>query len=256
MNSKPITQFAAALCFTVTSIAANAELQLTCPLDWRSLSGIAGQNQDVEIYGIKARDWQKEHLEQFMIKEEECSKNSNLPAEVKKANLDDTKTRIFKFIEERDQRQQQEILRAQQVAAENQRKIENQKQLELQQQREQQQNAERQVEQGKSDNLWKLLAVIAAVLGGWYWNKAIRNRCPNCKSASFDRTNETETDRWRGTKQVSEKHSRGTNTRHIQTTFVMKQFEYCCKNCQHEWMKERREELGNSSAIGRFFVGY
>lgn len=255
MNFKSISKIATGLCLAVTAIAANAELQLACPLDWRSLSSIAGQNQDVEIYGIKARDWQTEHLEQFMMKEEECLQTSNLSADVKKANLNDTRARIYRFIEERSRRQQQEILRAQQVAAENQRN-ENQKQLELRQQREQQQNAERQAERDKSDNLWALFWVVAAVLGGWYWNKAIRNRCPNCKSTSFDRTNETETDRWRGTKQVTEKHSRGSNTRHVQTTYVMKQFEYCCKNCQHEWMKERQEEHGKSSPIGRFFAGY
>lgn len=260
MNFKPITQLAAAICIAATSVTANAELQLVCPLDWRLLEGITDQNQDKEIYGVKARDWKKEYLDQMIAKEEECSRSSSLHAVDKKANLDDLQSRAYprglRYLEARDQRQQHEIERVQQVAAENQRRIESQKQLEVQQQQEQQLRTERQAEQEKSNNLWKLLAVIAAALGGWYWNKAIRNRCPNCKSPSFDRINETETDRWRGTKQVTEKNSRGTNTRHVQTTFVKKQFQYCCKLCQHEWMKERREELGNSSAIGRFFSGY
>lgn len=260
MNFKSTIRFAAALCFAATSIVANAELQLVCPMEWNELSAIDGQDQDKIIYGVKARDWKKEYLDQMLAKEEECLKSNPLPDSVKRANFDDLRTRAYpnaiSHIEARDQRQQQEIARIQKAAEENQRRIETQKQEQLQQQQEQQQAAERRAEQEKSDNLWKLFWIIAAVLGGWYWNKAVRNRCPNCKSASFDRTNETETDRWRGTKQVTEKHSRGTNTRHIQTTYVMKQFEYCCKNCQHEWMKEKREELGNSSPIRRFFVGY
>ena len=111
-------------------------------------------------------------------------------------------------------------------------------------------------ERANEGNLQILLAVIAAAIGGWFWNKFIRNRCPNCKSASFDRVNGTEIDRWRGTKEVTEQRSRGTNTRHVQTTYVKMLFGYRCKTCQHEWAKERQEELGASSAIDRFFSGY
>ena len=88
-----------------------------------------------------------------------------------------------------------------------------------------------------------LLMVIAAAVVGWIWNKFIRNRCPNCKSTSFDTVAVTETSRFTGTKQVTEKHSRGTNTRHVRTTYAMKLYQYRCKSCQHEWSKEKKEEL-------------
>lgn len=87
------------------------------------------------------------------------------------------------------------------------------------------------------------LLALAAALAGWIWHKFLRTRCPKCKSTSFDTVNVTETDRFRGTKQVSEKTSRGTNTRHVQTTYAIKLYEYRCKDCQQEWSKERKEEL-------------
>ena len=87
------------------------------------------------------------------------------------------------------------------------------------------------------------LVVVAAALAGWIWNKFIRARCPKCKSTAFDTVNVTETDRFKGTKEVREKTSRGTNTRHVQTTYAKNLYEYRCKSCQHEWSVERKEEL-------------
>jgi hypothetical protein len=105
-------------------------------------------------------------------------------------------------------------------------------------------------------NLEIVLVFVATSLFGWWWNKFKRNRCPICSSTNFTRISDTETDRWRGTKQVTEKNSRGTSTRHVQATYVLKLFEYRCNDCMKNWSKERKEELGASTVIGRFLSGY
>jgi hypothetical protein len=87
------------------------------------------------------------------------------------------------------------------------------------------------------------LVVVAAALAGWIWNKFMRARCPKCKSTAFDTAVVAESAPFKGTKQVREKNSRGTNTRHVQTTYVKRRYAYRCKICQHEWFEERREEL-------------
>jgi uncharacterized protein len=119
--------------------------------------------------------------------------------------------------------------------------------------------AERQQAQQKDDrerNLWILGAIVVLVLGGWIWNKFVRNRCPECKSTKYDVTGRQELDRWTGTKQVTEKHSRGTNTRHVRTTYVMMQYAFRCKACQHEWVKDRKEEKGAFSVFDKFLSGF
>lgn len=114
----------------------------------------------------------------------------------------------------------------------------------------QQQSAQREAEykrqqekESNDKNTLIFIGVLTAAIGGWFWNKFIRLRCSRCKSVSIDTINVTEIDRWRGTKEVSEKNTRGTKTRHIQTTFVKNLYEYRCKICQHKWSKEIREEL-------------
>jgi len=127
----------------------------------------------------------------------------------------------------------------------------------------QQEEAQRQVEfqqlqekRNQQQNLWILAAIAALVIGGWCWNKFVRNRCPSCKSTSYDTISREETDRWRGTKQVTEKHSRGKNTRHVQTTYVTMHYVFCCKACRHEWSKDRKEEHGENSLYDRFLSGF
>lgn len=272
MNFNNTAKSVAALCVATLSIAAHAQLQLSCPVNWNATSDIDGPNPDRVILGLKAGDWKKEHLDQMLAKEEECQRNSSDPESIKKASLTDVRTRAYpngvRSIEARDQRQQKETARAQQVAEENQRAQRN---AEAQQQQQQQASTaavqheqakekvneqyaqqavrnsheatERQVENKKSNNIGIFLAVLAAAIGGWIWNKFFRNRCPKCKSTSFDTTSETEVDRWRGTKKVSETHSRGTKTRHVQTTYIKKLYEYRCKACQHAWALEMKEEL-------------
>ncbi len=106
-------------------------------------------------------------------------------------------------------------------------------------------------------NLYILLAAIAAVIGGFIWNRFIRNRCPHCKSTKYQRVGMEEIDRWRGTKQVTERTAHGkTKTRHVQATYVLMHFAYQCQACQGEWEKERQEEIGKGSNLGRFLTGH
>ena len=179
---------------------------------------------------------------------------------------------------QRDIQQKKDIALAQQAEAEAQQKIESAK-LYQQPHQQPEQPSQPQVstepqpvpepapesprqqadaEAKRHSNMDIVIGVIVAALGGWIWNKFIRNRCPNCKSTSYNLINAEEIDRWRGTKKITETHSRGTNTRHVQTTYVRTQFEYQCKHCQHEWIKTRQEELGSpySLPIVRFFFGY
>ena len=148
---------------------------------------------------------------------------------------------------EEDQKRQQEINRQGELRfAQEQEYLKRQnEEIKRQQQKDQQQaEVKRQKEEESSqNNLLIFIAIVAAGIGGWFWNKFIRLRCSDCKSVSIDTVNVTETDRWRGTKQVSERNTKGTKTRHVQTTFVKNLYEYRCKNCQHEWAKEIREEL-------------
>lgn len=133
----------------------------------------------------------------------------------------------------------QRLQAEQQKRAEQQRRAEEQKQQELE--------AQRQAERAsRHNNLLLLGFIVILVGGGWGWNKFVRNRCPNCKSAGYDTISREEVDRWRGTKQVTETHSRGKNTRHVQTTYTMMHYVFRCKSCRHEWSKERKEELGGS----------
>ena len=103
--------------------------------------------------------------------------------------------------------------------------------------------AERQVEQGRTNNVFVIGAIIAALLGGFIWHKFIRLRCPRCKSTSVDTLSVERLERWQGTKKVSERNSRGTNTRHVSTTYVRNRYHYQCSDCGEEWSKAKKEEL-------------
>ena len=101
----------------------------------------------------------------------------------------------------------------------------------------------RQAGSDNGTNLQIFLLVVAAALAGWAWNKFLRTRCPKCKSTTFDTAVVSESAPFKGTKQVSEKNSRGTNTRHVQTTYVIRRYAHRCKSCQHEWFEEQKVEL-------------
>lgn len=152
-------------------------------------------------------------------------------------------------------REKVQAVEAQRVQAEQKKQADElqRQQLEAQHQVEIQQAQEKRNQQ---QNLWILVAIAALAIGGWYWNKFVRNRCPSCKSTSYDTISREEVDRWRGTKQVTEKHSRGTNTRHVQTTYVTMHYVFRCKACRHEWSKDRKEEHGENSLFDRFLSGF
>lgn len=158
----------------------------------------------------------------------------------------------------REQQQQQESVQRQnqQMAMEQQRQATG---LEQHQQQYAQNRAEsdrRESDKSKSNNLVYAIAALAVAAGAWIWNRFIRNRCPKCKSAGYDKVSATEIDRWLGNKTVHEKHSRGTNTRNVRTTYVKKLYEFRCKSCQTTWSKERKEELDGVSALEIFITGF
>jgi hypothetical protein len=94
-----------------------------------------------------------------------------------------------------------------------------------------------------SNVTWTLLALLALAIGGWIWNTFIRLRCVSCKSTKIDTLSIKQLDRWRGPKQVTERHSRGTNTRYVSTVYVKNQYHYECRDCGEDWAILRKEEL-------------
>ena len=82
----------------------------------------------------------------------------------------------------------------------------------------------------------------AKAFGPWIAMIA-RNRAMDFHRSTRETVEVTEVDRWRGTKQVSERNSRGTNTRHVSTTYVKNEYEYQCRDCSKNWLAVRKEEL-------------
>ncbi|MBS1196518.1 MAG: hypothetical protein H6R18_303 [Proteobacteria bacterium] len=247
--------------------------QLKCPLDWSALADIDSNDQNKMLYGLKASEWKKEHVDQMMRKEEECQRLSTLPDSVKQAVMVDVHRTSYpnglKSIERRDRRIQEEIdrvkraeqeslrreaerqrdaveqerLRNERAAAEAARSDAAQQRLDQQAESNRQEVAERRTQSVGSLNLIVMLIIVVGVLAGFIWHKFIRLRCPQCKATNPETLSRTETDRWRGTKRVTEKHSRGTNTRHVQTTYVKVLIEYRCRTCGHVWEVENQQEL-------------
>lgn len=241
--------------------------EINCPVDWSALSDIDGPNLDRVIWGVKARDWRKEYIETALAKTQKCIQASNDPESVKRAVLVDIQTRSYPnavvAIDRRDQRLRQEEQRAQMAAQQKSINEQSQaeqavnttptdaestiKQRQVDFERQKALNAENaaidRAAQSRKDSLLTILFVVAAALAGWYWNKFIRNRCPKCRSTSYDTISVDEIDRWRGTKKVTEQHSRGSRTRHVSTTYAKNLYSYRCRDCQTEWTVEKKEEL-------------
>ena len=244
---------------------AAVSLQVACPVDWSALADIDGPNLDRVIFGIKARDWRKEQLDMVLAKTKECQ--TSTPDSLRKAELADIQTRAYPnavaAIERRDQRLRQEEHQAQLAASvhatteppptaqvatpqlSEREQARQQRDAEFAQQsaRNAEIEAQRQIERSRNDKLWIGGGILAAIFAAWFWNKFIRNRCPKCKSTDYDTTSVDETDRWRGTKKVTEQHSRGSRTRHVSATYVKKLYSYRCRACQTEWAVEKKEEL-------------
>ena len=245
-----------------TSTSASAESYLSCPLNWDELSKIAHADPDQLVLGKKVRDWKKEHVNQMKVMEDKCQSERTVPEYAKNTALSYVLTSAYpaalNAIDDRDRRQQ---LISEQITQIEQEKIkENNRRESLrieQLNRQASYTAEREQEriaqeakQIASDqesrnqrNIWIALAVAGGAIYAWYWNKFVRARCPKCKSTNFEITDAAETDRWRGTKKVTEQNSRGSKTRHVQTTFVKKLYEYRCQACNNEWTEVRKEEL-------------
>lgn len=103
---------------------------------------------------------------------------------------------------------------------------------------------EREKEKERNNLIIGIIVLSGIPLAYIIWDKFIRRRCPNCKSKHYKLISEEEIDRWRGTKQVSERTSTGkTKTRHVQTTFIKMKRDYQCIDCNNEWEEITKEEL-------------
>lgn len=266
---------AAATCMIAAAQSSYAQsaLQLTCPPDWSALTELDGPNPDRVILGVKAREWRKEDVEVVLAKTQECQRTNNLPESIKKAELTDIQTRAYPgalaAVERLSQRLQQEAQRTQAVTNPavadapvqasappqvSERELAKQR-LEAEYAQQNARNAEievqRKVERSRNDKLWFVGVGLAAILAAWYWNRFMRNRCPNCKSTDYETTNVAEVDRWRGTKAVAKTvHRRGgirgqsykDVTQNVGVTFVTNQYTCRCRACQTEWTFEKKEE--------------
>lgn len=92
---------------------------------------------------------------------------------------------------------------------------------------------------------WEMwLYIISFIWFGFVaWNEWIRRKCPVCKSKSYDLLSSKEIDRWVGTKKVRERLPDGkTRERILNTTFVMIQNDYGCKDCGKVWSERKKVE--------------
>lgn len=279
MKLKRSSLCAAMVCLLTSSLPAQSQLKLSCNMDWPAFSSLEVVPPDKMIGVMKASEWTKAHVDQMLSVEEECSRSGPDVETLRKARWEDVRDHLYPRallgIEARDKkilREQAAALKAQEQAAamanppsrpEPQAQVQPQPTYQPVETRGPQAAPPQDIQpqSGNSNpepqrGLLYVLLTVAGAIGLWGWNRFIRNRCPNCKETTFEKTGETEVDRWRATKAVSERNSRGTNTRHVQTTFVNIQFAYKCNHCHHEWMKQRKEELGSASQISRFFAGY
>lgn len=103
--------------------------------------------------------------------------------------------------------------------------------------------ADKQAENARGTNLQIFLWILAVAVGGWAWNKFVRYRCPNCKSAQYEIVNTTVLDTKRGTAKVVERRGNREVTRNVRTTYGTVQYDFCCKTCQHKWVEQRVRDL-------------
>jgi hypothetical protein len=285
MNTTAVTRLTMSAILIMTAGSAFAqELQLNCPLDWSALGDIDGPDQHKIIYGLPAKDWKKAHVDAMLAKEQECSQNSTDAASMNEMRAEAVSSQLYPNALASLRRRDERVMQAQQFAERE--TTQQGRTADMQNDQAAQASGagagtsagaasaelasapkEEDTLQPASvdaqepvtkevDRAWMGWAALLAVVVAFCWQRFVRNRCTSCRSTRVERVGEREIDRWRGTKQVSERTTRGTKTRHVQTTYVKVQFDYRCAECQQAWSKVRKEELGSGSDIGRFFCGY
>lgn len=88
--------------------------------------------------------------------------------------------------------------------------------------------------------VWVILAVV--VMAAIYYYITGR-KCPSCKGRKYETIDVQELDRFRGTKKVYDKKGKSTHTRHVQTTYVKRNYHFKCRACAHEWQEKITEEM-------------
>lgn len=89
-----------------------------------------------------------------------------------------------------------------------------------------------------------VVLLIWGVLAFFEWLLSSPKKCPECRSKEIKTQTVEELDRWKGKTHVSEKNSRGTNTRFMSVTKVENRYSYSCNKCGHEWAENIVEERG------------
>jgi rubredoxin len=88
--------------------------------------------------------------------------------------------------------------------------------------------------------IWVILAVVVLVAIYYY---ITARKCPSCKGRKYEMIDVQELDRFRGTKKVYDKKGKSTHTRHVQTTYVKRNYHFKCRACAHEWEEKITEEM-------------
>ncbi|UOG91603.1 MAG: lysozyme inhibitor LprI family protein [Candidatus Thiothrix sulfatifontis] len=95
----------------------------------------------------------------------------------------------------------------------------------------------------KSDDYTPWWIAAFGSIGVWFWNKFIRNRCPNCNSTNFSQNSGDEIDRWRQSVKVTETLSNGkSREKHVTKTFIKVQYTYKCRDCGRVWSMTKERE--------------
>jgi len=98
-------RIAVGLCFAAASLAAHAQLQLSCPVRWDFLNALFG-DPDKLLYGVKVRDWKSEYFDAMQRKHEECMTKANYPESLKQAeriNVTNTLNQRDWYFKKRDE---------------------------------------------------------------------------------------------------------------------------------------------------------
>lgn len=76
------------LLIAAAPLGVHAQPRFACPVDWSGLTRLSGAGPgglDMELLGIRVRDWKPEHLDQALRRHDECDRASNNPQSLKDA---------------------------------------------------------------------------------------------------------------------------------------------------------------------------